>query len=806
MAVFVFSLMFGYVLVVATPLTGRVYAFSAADRLTEWTVPTANSVPTSLTLDPAGNCCWFLEYTGNKVAHLDPSTNLFREWTIPTASSSPTGMAITSVSGSLVIFGTEFTANKVFLFWPGNNTFKEYTLPTADSGPEYVGIEPMAERIRVWFTELGGPSNSYTRNSIGEIVYNYETHGSSFYEWTIPAAAGGGANGVFAGSGVIWFAGFTAIVKWDRAASQFTTWSIPSHPSATGGFVKVDSLGQVWYTSRSAGASSTENYVGVLRGDNTFKEWQVPTAGADLRILSLSPTTQNPWVAEQGANKIAELDPSAGGVVTGPVAPATTPFTPVPGAPAVSVTGPVLPSTATVAPTTGTNAGSVTGQFKEWTLAAGSHPHDVVVDASGNVWTLESSINKVAKLTTATPDFGITCNPLTVSMAQGASGTSTCTVTSLNAFNSAVDLTGSWVGSAPSGVSHTLPTPITPPSGGNATSNLSIGADATASTGPFTFRVTGVSGSLAHAVDLTVQITAGVADFTVTVDPASLSLGPGGSGTSTVTVHSAGTFSAPVTLTTSGAPGGLNLVFGTNPVTPPAGGTAASVLSVIVSGAPTGAHTVTITGTSGTVTRNTTLTVTVVGGGGGCLIATATYGSELSDEVLFLRSFRDGSILKTNAGSSFMTVFNAWYYSFSPAVAQLIREHSLLRTALKFTLYPLMGILRAGAAIFDLLPGNVEAAAVASGLVVSALIGVIYVALPLTVVLACSQRVRRLARRVQLPVAFILVGALVAVAIVIYTGAPAILMMVATSTIVLASLTSSALLTRQAILHIRKRL
>jgi peptide/nickel transport system substrate-binding protein len=45
----------------------------------------------------------------------------------------------------------------------------------------------------------------------------------------------------------------------------------------------------------------------------------------------------------------------------------------------------------------------------------------------------------------------------------------------------------------------------------------------------------------------------------------------------------------------------------------------------------------------------------------GCVIATATFGSELSPEVQFLRTFRDQKVMVTFAGSQFMVVFNASY-------------------------------------------------------------------------------------------------------------------------------------------------
>jgi len=76
-----------------------------------------------------------------------------------------------------------------------------------------------------------------------------------------------------------------------------------------------------------------------------------------------------------------------------------------------------------------------------------------------------------------------------------------------------------------------------------------------------------------------------------------------------------------------------------------------------------------------------------------CFIASAAYGSALDPEVMFLRGFRDDYVLKTYAGEQFMSAFNAWYYSFSPGVAQFISHHALLRTVVRGALYPLIGIL-----------------------------------------------------------------------------------------------------------------
>jgi len=76
--------------------------------------------------------------------------------------------------------------------------------------------------------------------------------------------------------------------------------------------------------------------------------------------------------------------------------------------------------------------------------------------------------------------------------------------------------------------------------------------------------------------------------------------------------------------------------------------------------------------------------------GGGCLIATAAYGSEMAPQVQFLREIRDGKVMTTQSGTAFMTGFNQFYYSFSPAVADYERENPAFKEAVKVTLTPLL--------------------------------------------------------------------------------------------------------------------
>ena len=76
--------------------------------------------------------------------------------------------------------------------------------------------------------------------------------------------------------------------------------------------------------------------------------------------------------------------------------------------------------------------------------------------------------------------------------------------------------------------------------------------------------------------------------------------------------------------------------------------------------------------------------------GGGCLIATAAFGSEMAPQVQFLREIRDSTVLQTQSGSTFMTGFNQFYYSFSPAIADYERENIVFKEAVKITITPML--------------------------------------------------------------------------------------------------------------------
>jgi hypothetical protein len=174
----------------------------------------------------------------------------------------------------------------------------------------------------------------------------------------------------------------------------------------------------------------------------------------------------------------------------------------------------------------------------------------------------------------------------------------------------------------------------------------------------------------------------------------------------------------------------------------------------------------------------------------GCLIATAAFGSELAPQVQQLRIFRDGIALKTFAGSSFMKVFSAWYYSFSPYVASYERQEPWLQNTVRTMIYPLLGILALSTSISDSLAFNRELGIVASGITASWLVGLLYFA-PVGAALGISTRIKKWnVSTAKIVLASSWLASIIAIAFAELAGIEPV-MMFGTSLLVLASISTA---------------
>jgi len=111
---------------------------------------------------------------------------------------------------------------------------------------------------------------------------------------------------------------------------------------------------------------------------------------------------------------------------------------------------------------------------------------------------------------------------------------------------------------------------------------------------------------------------------------------------------------------------------------------------------------------------------------GGCLIATAAYGTELAPQVQFLREIRDNTVMSTTSGAAFMTGFNQLYYLFSPTVADLERKNPMFQETVRAFITPMVSTL----SIMTLADDGSEEEVLGLGLSVIALNLGMYIAVP----------------------------------------------------------------------------
>jgi subtilase family serine protease len=358
------------------------------------------------------------------------------------------------------------------------------------------------------------------------------------------------------------------------------------------------------------GSSYDSDFHDVTSGSNGFSA----TTGYDLATGWGSPNGSGLINALAGSGSPSftlSASPSSLTITQGSSGTSTITVTDVGGfSGSVTLAASGLPSGVTASfgtnPTTGSSVLTLTASATATTGSA-------TVTVTGTSGSL-SATTKIALTVNAaaSPNFTISASPASVTVNQGASGTSTITVTSQNSFSSATTLSATGL---PSGVTATFSTnPVTPPANGSATSTLTLAASASATVGTATVTVTGTSGSTTHSttVTLTVNSSSGTPNFTLSLSPASFTIDEGRSVSTTLTVTSVNSFHSAVTLSVNEFPSGVSATASANPVTPPANGSVKVTLTWSASRrAPTGTTTIELIGTSGSLTNEIPVTITV---------------------------------------------------------------------------------------------------------------------------------------------------------------------------------------------------
>jgi len=391
--------------------------------------------------------------------------------------------------------------------------------------------------------------------------------------------------------------------------------------------------------------------------------------------------------------------------------------------------------------------------------------------------------------------FEVQASPASRSVYPGQSTNYTVTVATTGGFDKTIVFTLN--PAPPSGIGYAFSPPsVTPPS--VTTSMLTVYTTSTVPTGTYTLTIQGTGDGKTDTYQVTLMVSQKASSaISISLDKSSIRVGDSvrvsgsispspGSGYA-VTIEYSVDGSAWTTLTTvdTASDGSYGYSWA-----PPSGGSYRLRSSWEGSIAY-----------NGDISGEVTLTVESVPTPR-CIIATATYGSELSPEVQFLRSFRDGTVMSTFAGSEFMKVFNAWYYSFSPYMAQFIAGNTFARAVMKVLLYPLIGILHLAAMTYNAFSFSHELAVVMAGLVASALIGVVYFSPLAILVLVLLRRYRKTTLKIsQLRLlAIIWVASLLMILVGEVALFPA-LMIASTAVFVLSTLSLGALSVATALLR-----
>ncbi len=260
-------------------------AVGAQVAISEWGVPTANSQPSNLAVDPSGNL-WFTETAGNKIGKINQN-GVFQEFDVSTANSQPWGVI---VEGNGRVWFTETAGNKIGNLNSG--VFGQDNVPTVDSEPRGLALDGSGN---IWFAETKG-------NKIGKM-----TQAGKFDEYNVPTSNSEPWAVVADSSGNVWFterAG-NKIGKLNTSNGQFSEYQVPTSGSAPMG-IALDGSGNVWF------AEYEGNKIGMMAPSGNFTEHNLPTAGGKPTWVAVD-KAETVWYAASGTNSFGRV---SGGVVT----------------------------------------------------------------------------------------------------------------------------------------------------------------------------------------------------------------------------------------------------------------------------------------------------------------------------------------------------------------------------------------------------------------------------------------------------------------------------------------------------------
>ena len=318
---------------------------------------------------------------------------------------------------------------------------------------------------------------------------------------------------------------------------------------------------------------------------------------------------------------------------------------------AVTLSASGLPSGVTAAFGTNPTTGSSVVTFAASSTATPGAFTVTINGASGS--TTASTTISMSVVSTSTGSFTLKASVSTLSVAQGASGTDTITVSDVSPFSGSVSFAASGM---PAGVTASFS-----PTSSATSSVVTLSVASSVAAGSYPITITGTSGSLTSTASITLTVTStSLGSFTLKASASTLSVAQGASGTDTITVTDVSPFSGSVSFAASGMPSGVTASF-----SPTSSATSSVVTLSVASSVAAGSYPITITGTSGTLTASTSITLTVTSTSGNYCHIVYTIGNQWPGGF-------GAAITLENTGTANWTSWTlTWTYANGQTITQL---------------------------------------------------------------------------------------------------------------------------------------
>jgi streptogramin lyase len=788
----------------------------ATNTLTEWTLPGATSTPGTPLLEPWGiyvqpilsgqyhnetdSYVYFAETANNAIGRLQVHSpqNLLLTWDlnslgiIPGLKYGPTDIFVDSTSPGNVIFSGSLGDRISVLQNCGSacSGYTEYALPSRTFTAKPTSVKMDSSHGVYWFTEYNSgviadvdstnPGNQAFVPTVSQCIIPPTIAPAcaspSSYSVRIIAPTvtnnvlGASSNGIPQPSLVNVFQGpINGIIEYKLPSTT-------PRPNS----VSIDSSGNVWFTENNM----TINRIGRFSTPYDFQLAVSPSSQSIQRgqstsySVTVSLKTGIPSPVQLSINNPQGIGASFNPPVGSPQS--ATPFS----------------STLILTTTNSTNPQTYT--------------MNVTATSAGIIHTYQISLVVSGPPPPPSFDFAIdVANASTVTIQQGQQATFQLQVTPTGGVPiQAVNLT---VNSLPPGVSVAQFTNFN----GNPPFIAFLILQSTLTTAPGSYDLTNLitgqstGGLQRHPREkITLILTEVPRDFSMAISSNAVNLAQASRADLTIAISPVGPFVGNVSFAGTFTPSdpGLTVTFSPSTLSLLLDGAGAQTTMEIIArrSTPGASYQLIVTATSNLPSRTHQVTMSVRVSP--CLIATAAFGSELAPEVQFLRDFRDQRILPTYAGFTFMGLFNSWYYSFSPNVAEYESVHASSREVIRVLLYPLIAILRLSSGIYSILEFQPELGVLAAGIIASALIGFTYLSLPLMGLLLIGRR--RLNRKVKARMGrwiIVLMISLIACYVISEILRLSLMMMLVSSGIVMASILAGSMLAASMMVNLTRR-